>query len=113
MFQLLCLLALASSLVCSVQSHWVPPRREIGRKYNPSKVLYFLENDPSGAKVAAVEIAHNGSLGQVTETSTGGKGLQGVSETDGTPLAPDSLIGQGAVASGDGVCAINVLLKGG
>ena len=109
MFQPLCLLALAGSLAPAL-AHSIPSHG--GRNSGLSRALYFFENDPAGAKLAAVGIDKNGSLGQVTEISTGGKGQQTINAADGSLLGPDSLVGQGAVAMGDDVCTLKIPLKG-
>ena len=100
--QLFYLLLLAGTLVTHAISF------PGGRHDRPSQVLYFLENDPSGAKLAAVEIMRNGSLGHITETSTAGKGLQVLNTATESPLGPDSLASQGAVAIQDDVCVLKV-----
>lgn len=109
MIQSLRFLALAASLV-PAQALRIPSRA--GQHYGLSQALYFLENDSSGAKLAAVGITENGSLGQVTETSTGGKGQQLVNSADGTLIGPDSLNSQGVVATGDDVRTPKVALSG-
>lgn len=62
-----------------------------------NKALYFLDNDPAGANLAAVAMAANGSLYAPTLTPTGGKGLHEINSTSNMPLGPDSLSNQGAV----------------
>jgi hypothetical protein len=91
-------LTLLSTFVAPLFSHSIPP----SYGDHVSKALYFLENDPAGAKLVAAGVKSDGSLGDVTETSALGSGLQAVSETDGTLLGPDSLVGAGAVAIGKG-----------
>lgn len=79
-------------------------REHHAASHGPKSALYFLENDPAGSKLAALEVAHDGTLSGATETATGGMGLQAINATDGRMLGPDSLTGQGAVAVGDDVC---------
>lgn len=43
-----------------------------------SRALYFLDSDPQGASVVSFEVAKDGSLGEPQRTSTGGKGLIGI-----------------------------------
>lgn len=45
---------------------------------SPYGVIYTLDNDPNGASIIAVKADQDGTLSSPTMTSTGGKGLAGV-----------------------------------
>ncbi|CAJ2503473.1 Uu.00g108670.m01.CDS01 [Anthostomella pinea] len=64
------------------------------------KVIYFLNVDPSGSSVVAIEVGHNGMLMNSTAvTSTEGTGSQAINQTaiPEAPVTADPLQGQDAV----------------
>lgn len=44
----------------------------------PFGAIYILNNDPRGASIIAATVSRNGTFSSPTNTSTGGKGLSGV-----------------------------------
>ena len=66
------------------------------RQDNRSRVAYLLGNKPEGNVLLSLAIGvDDGLLSSPVQTSTGGKGLIGV--TNGQPNAADSLFSQDAV----------------
>ena len=61
---------------------------------NPKAAAYFLDNNPSGSSIVALAIGADGKLSDPVRTSTGGKGLFGL--TGGTN-------GAAAMAEGTGM----------
>ena len=63
----------------------------IGLRDNPNlRAAYFLKNDPAGSSIISLKISvEDGTLSSPVVTSTGGKGLFGLtaSKTGGAPAA--------------------------
>lgn len=61
----------------------------IGLRDNPNnRAAYFLKNDPAGSSIVSLKISvEGGTLSSPVVTSTGGKGLYGLtaSSTGGSP----------------------------
>ena len=102
-------LAIISGLVPLSASSAIPsaddgPNKPIAYG-GPKKALYFLQNDPTGSSVVAIELGAQGMLSSSSIViQTGGKGAQALNATNDAPLGPDSLLSQSAVEVGDDVC---------
>ena len=68
--------------------------------------IYTLFNNPDGASIIAMSISNNGSISSAVRTSTGGRGLSGITGP-GQP-AVGSLFGSDAVTVGDNVRELNL-----
>lgn len=55
----------------------------------PKGVAYFLDNNPAGSSIVALDIGSDGLLSNPVRIATGGKGLYGLtaSTTGGAPAA--------------------------
>lgn len=80
-----------------------------GHRALRGSAAYFLDNNPEGSSIISLHV-DNGLLSDPFRTSTGGQGSIGTNTT-GFPNAVDSLMSQGSVAVGGGVCTILVMMS--
>jgi hypothetical protein len=70
-----------------------------------SRAAYFLDNNPAGASIISLKIAEDGTLSDPVRTSTGGKGLFGL--TAGANGAPAAAGGADTLFTQDSVVVSN------
>lgn len=75
----------------------------------PFGAIYILNNDPTGASIVAAAISQNGTLSSPTNTSTGGRGLVGVTGS-GQP-GVGGLFGSDSVVVEDDVSITTLLSR--
>ena len=95
-------IAIAACLLASVSG--LPQGSYSGAS---KKALYFLQNNPAGSSLLALDVT-NGQAAKPVRVSTGGVGSAVVNATTHQPMMPYTLQSQGAVAvGGDYVFTIN------
>lgn len=87
--------ATASLLLAAIPAFGMP---QYGYGPSAKKAIYFLQNNPVGSSLVALEV-NNGQAGNPVRIPTGGNGAGVVNATSGQAVMADTLNSQGAVAA--------------
>ena len=86
----------ALALTVATPSPAFPQANGHAHSSSVKKAIYFLQNNPLGSSLIALDIS-NGQAANPVRTETGGKGASVLNATTNQPVGVDTLASQGSV----------------